>query len=132
MDNIDIDVRVYPIEDPRGNTLAFASAGFSVDGEDLIAIRGIRVVDSEKGLFVAMPQSKDRDGEYHDVAFPLNGDLRKELNMAILDEYDAAVSVDRKHGIGEKMNRGAEKAAKHAAQRAAQPRAASKSRAGGR
>ncbi|GHU36122.1 hypothetical protein FACS1894105_05960 [Clostridia bacterium] len=84
--NIDIklDVRVYPISEPKGNTLAFAT----VSVEDLATISGIRVVQGEKGAFVTMPQSKDKDGEFHDIAFPINSDLRKELNKAVLDEYD--------------------------------------------
>ena len=87
-DDVALDVRVFPIKEPQGSTLAFASIGFSVGGEDLLAIRGIRVVDSEKGVFVSMPQSKGSDGDYHDVAFPLSGDLRKALNKSVLAEYD--------------------------------------------
>ena len=82
--NVKLDVRVYPLEKPAGNTLAFANVGI----EDLAAINGVRVVNGEKGLFVTMPQSKDKDGEYHDIAFPINSDLRKALNTAVLDEFD--------------------------------------------
>jgi len=90
MENIKLDVRVYPLDDPQGNTKAFASVGI----EDLAAIRGIRVVDGEKGLFVTMPQSQDNTGLYHDIAFPLSGDLRKEMSAAVLDEYDRQASLD--------------------------------------
>ena len=85
--NIDVrlDVRVYPLDNPSGNTLAFANVGV----EDLVAINGIRVVNGKNGLFVDMPQSKDKNGEYHDIAFPINSDLRKELNNAVLAEYDS-------------------------------------------
>ena len=108
--SIKIDIRVYPINEPKGNTLAFASVGV----EDMVAIRGIRVVDGEKGLFVTMPQSKDKEGDYHDVAFPLSGDLRKEISKAILDEYKAVEkTVDRKQSIGDRLADGAEKAAAH-------------------
>jgi stage V sporulation protein G len=82
--NVKMDVRVYPLNEPKGNTLAFANVGI----EDLAAINGIRVVNGEKGLFVTMPQSRDKDGEYHDIAFPINSDLRKALNTAVLDEFD--------------------------------------------
>ena len=77
-----LDVRVFPLTDPDNSTKAFASIGI----DDLIAIRGIRVVDGSKGLLVTMPQSKDQDGNYHDIAFPLNKELRQEINKAILDE----------------------------------------------
>ena len=83
MTNNNLDIRVYPVDAPKGNTLAFASV--SID--DLAAIRGVRVVNSVKGPFVAMPQSKDKDGNYHDVAFPLTGDLRKAISAATIEEY---------------------------------------------
>ena len=85
-----LDIRVYPIEEPKGNTLAYASIAI----DDLAAIRGVRVVDGEKGLFVTMPQSQDKSGVYHDTAFPLNGDLRKEINAAVLDEFQYQASLD--------------------------------------
>lgn len=88
--NTNLDIRVYPIEEPKGNTLAFASIAI----DDLAAIRGVRVVDGEKGLFVTMPQSQDNSGIYHDTAFPLNGDLRKEINAAVLDEFQYQASLE--------------------------------------
>ena len=86
-----LDIRVYPIDEPKGNTLAFASVAI----DDLAAIRGVRVVSGEKGLFVTMPQSQDSTGIYHDIAFPLNGDLRKEISAAVLDEFERQASLDR-------------------------------------
>ncbi|GHV47158.1 hypothetical protein FACS189499_04190 [Clostridia bacterium] len=90
MDNIKLDVRVYPIDEPQGNTFAFASAAVG----DLAAIRGIRVVNGRKGLFVTMPQSQDNSGVYHDIAFPLTGDLRKAVNESVLAEYARMSSID--------------------------------------
>ncbi|MDR1669503.1 MAG: SpoVG family protein [Oscillospiraceae bacterium] len=87
--NSNLDIRVYPIDEPKGNTLAFASIAIG----DLAAIRGVRIVDSTKGLFVSMPQSQSNDGRYHDVAFPLNGDLRKEINAAVIDEFERQSSL---------------------------------------
>ena len=97
MNNITLDTRVYPIDNPERKTLAFASVAFKVDGEDLAAIRGIRVVDSKKGPFVAMPQSQDKTGLYHDIAFPIDGDLRKNLNASVLDEYGQQSSLPPEH-----------------------------------
>jgi len=97
MNNITLDTRVYPIDNPERNTLAFASVAFKVDGEDLAAIRGIRVVDSKKGAFVAMPQSQDKTGLYHDIAFPIDGELRKNLNASVLDEYERQSSLPPEH-----------------------------------
>ena len=121
MSSIKLDVRVYPIEKPQGSTLAFANVGI----EDLVAINGIRVVESNKGKFIAMPQSKDKDGNYHDIAFPINGDLRKEMNKAVLDKYREAVA-EKNQSLGSQLRDGAEQAFKNNSERAEQPRAASK------
>jgi stage V sporulation protein G len=120
--NIKLDVRVYPLDNPQGSTKAFANVGI----EDLVAINGIRVVSGEKGDFVAMPQSKDKDGNYHDIAFPINGDLRKEVNKAVLDKYREALA-EKNLSLGSQLRDGAEQAYKNNSERAAQPgQAASK------
>lgn len=49
--SVKLDVRVYPIAEPKGSTMAFASANI----DDIFAVTNIRVVNGEKGLFVAMP-----------------------------------------------------------------------------
>ena len=121
MSNIKLDIRVYPIEKPQGSTLAFANVGI----EDLVAIKGIRVVDGSNGKFIAMPQSKDKDGNYRDIAFPINSDLRKEMNKAILDKYREAVA-DKDQSLGSQMREGAEQARKHNSERAQPQQAASK------
>ena len=88
-----LDVRVYPLKgQPDNSTKAFAS----VTVEDLIAIKGIRVVEGSKGHFVVMPQSKDNEGNYHDIAFPVNGDLRKAMNKAVLDEFKEVTKTAEK------------------------------------
>ena len=111
--DVKIGVKVFPIAEPRGNTLAFASVGL----DDAMAIRGIRVVDSERGMFVSMPQSKDKEGKFHDVAFPLSGDLRKAVSNAILSDYkeQTAERSERKQSIKVRLAEGAEKAAEYAA-----------------
>ena len=85
MINNKIDVRVYPIPDPQSNTKAFASVAI----DDLIVIRGIRIVEGKKGLFVTMPQSQDKDKNYRDIAFPICGELRKAINKSVLELYDS-------------------------------------------
>jgi stage V sporulation protein G len=115
MSNVKLDVRVYPINEPQGNTKAFANVGI----EDLVAINGIRVVSGEKGLFVTMPQSKDKDGNYHDIAFPINSELRKDINKAVLDAYKE-IAAEKKQSIGDRLNEGAEKAAQHTQNKSAE------------
>lgn len=110
VEDIKLDISVFPIAEPKGDTLAFASVGI----DDLVAIRGLRVVNSDKGLFVSMPQSKDKSGEYHDISFPLSGDLRKAISNTVLAEFKQQVS-ERKQGIGERLNEGKEQSARQAA-----------------
>ena len=87
-----LDVRVYPLkENPENPNSTKAFASITVD--NLIAIKGIRVVAGSKGHFVTMPQSRDNEGNYHDIAFPVNGDLRKAINKAVLDEFKEAVKA---------------------------------------
>ena len=109
IEEIKIDVKVFPLKDAPGNTKAFAN----VNIDDLVEIRGVRVVDSDKGLFVTMPQSQDKkSGDYHDVAFPINGDLRKQINKAVLDKYENGDKSKDKN-LADGLKKGAEKAAEH-------------------
>ena len=112
--DIKFEIRVYPLNEPKGVLKAFASLSV----EDIVAIRGIRVVDSEKkGLFVSMPQSQNKNGEYYDTAFPVNGELRKLITEKILDEYNAAEkTAERKPTLAEGLRAGAAKAAEQSAE----------------
>lgn len=79
---LDITVKIYPQKD-KGNLLAFASA--TIGG--CFAVNGIRLMDSEKGKFVSMPQNKGNDGKYHDICCPTTKEMRKALDAAVLGEY---------------------------------------------
>ena len=106
-EDIKLDIRVYPIADSQSSIKAFASA--SID--DIIAIRGIRVINSEeKGLFVTMPQSKDKENKYHDTAFPIVSGLREKMTAKILDGYNAAEKTNEK-SLANGLKTGAVKAA---------------------
>jgi len=58
----------------------------SVNFDEKFAVAGIRIMNSDKGLFVAMP-SRKVGNEYKDVAFPIDKDFREELHGEILDAY---------------------------------------------
>ena len=109
-DDVNLDVKVFPIAGSKGDTLAFASIGL----DDTVAIRGIRVVKSDKGQYISMPQSKDKDGIFHDIAFPLSGDLRRAVSTAVLAEY-SQILAERKQSIGARLAEGKEQAAQLAA-----------------
>jgi DNA-binding cell septation regulator SpoVG len=108
MENFDLSVRVYPIAEPQNATLAFASVSIS----NIVAIQGVRVVNGEKGLFVTMPQSQDKNGDYHDIAYPLNADLRKQISLAVLNAYDNEIDISQaKRSIEQKLQNGASRSA---------------------
>ena len=64
--------------------------------DDSFAVHDIRIIQGDKGLFIAMPSRKTATGGYRDIAHPINPDVRKMLEDAIIEEYnnteDAPVS----------------------------------------
>lgn len=77
-----------------------AIASANIGGE--FAIHGIKVIDSEKGLFVQMPQSShEKDGKriYSDIFHPITADSRNELNNAILFAYEQQLHMQEDNGM---------------------------------
>ena len=66
-----------------------AVVSITIDNE--FVVHDIKVIEGEKGLFIAMPSKKTPDGEYRDVAHPINGEMRAMLQEAILTEYERAL-----------------------------------------
>lgn len=58
--------------------------------DDSFAIHDIRIIEGDKGLFIAMPSRKTAVGGYRDIAHPINPDVRKMFEDAILTEYEKA------------------------------------------
>lgn len=79
---LDMTVKVYPVQNEK-NLLATASVTLG----GCFAIKGIHILDSEKGAFVSMPQRKNAKGEYKDICFPTTAEMRSAINTAVLDEY---------------------------------------------
>ena len=65
--------------------------------DDSFAVHDIRIIEGEKGLFIAMPSRKNALGEYRDIAHPINPEVRAMFEEAILDAYENAedVSVEK-------------------------------------
>ncbi|MDY3796112.1 MAG: septation regulator SpoVG [Agathobacter sp.] len=76
------DVRIRKIE-KEGKMKAVVS--ITIDEE--FVVHDIKVIEGEKGLFIAMPSRKSNDGEYRDIAHPINSDTRERLQTLILDKY---------------------------------------------
>ena len=64
-----LEIRAYPIAEPKGNILGSATIALDTPIGNL-AVRDIRIVNGQNGPFVAMPQAKDKDGNYKDLVFP--------------------------------------------------------------
>ena len=58
---------------------------------DEFVVHDIKVIEGEKGLFIAMPSRKAADGEYRDIAHPINSGTRDQIQKIILEKYEAAL-----------------------------------------
>ena len=63
----------------------------SITIDDEFVVHDIKVIEGEKGLFIAMPSRKAADGEYRDIAHPINSGTRDQIQKMILDKYEAAL-----------------------------------------
>lgn len=80
------DVRVRKIT-KEGKMRAIVS--ITIDDE--FVIHDIKVIEGEKGLFIAMPSKKATDGEYRDIAHPINSGTRESIQRIILENYEKAL-----------------------------------------
>ena len=73
----------------------------SVTFDDVFVVHDIKVIDGDKGLFIAMPSRRAGDGEYRDIAHPINSDMRDRLQSEILAKYEEAVKESRENETAE-------------------------------
>ena len=79
------DVRVRKIS-KEGKMKAVVS----VTIDDEFVVHDIKVIEGDKGLFIAMPSRRSSDGEYRDVAHPINTSTRERLQAVIQEAYEKA------------------------------------------
>lgn len=79
------DVRVRKVA-KEGKLKAVVSITF----DDEFVVHDIKVIEGEKGLFIAMPSKKAMDGEYRDIAHPINSGTRDRIQSTILEKYKQA------------------------------------------
>jgi stage V sporulation protein G len=79
------DVRVRKVS-KDGKMKAVVS--ITLDNE--FVVHDIKVIEGEKGLFIAMPSRKAGDGEYRDIAHPINSETRDKIQSIILEKYELA------------------------------------------
>ena len=80
------DVRLRKVNVNSENRMK-AVASVTFDNE--FVIHDIKVIESQNGLFIAMPSRKTPNGEFKDIAHPINAETRKKKNKAILEAYEA-------------------------------------------
>lgn len=78
------DVRIRFVK--REDSKLKAVASMTID--DCFVIHDIKIIDGNEGVFVAMPSRKTSDGEYKDIAHPINTQTREEVISVILSAYE--------------------------------------------
>lgn len=82
------DVRVRKVESENK-----MRAVVSVTLDDEFVIHDIKVIEGDSGLFIAMPSRRNGDGQYRDIAHPINADARRKLQEKILEAYQQAETI---------------------------------------
>ncbi len=82
MNITDVRIRMVQKEDSKLKAVA------SITLDDAIAIHDIKIVEGTDGCFVAMPSRKTQDGEYRDIAPPINAEARNILISAVMAAYE--------------------------------------------
>ena len=83
------DVRVRKV-----NKEGKMKAVISVTFDNEFVVHDIKVIEREQGLFIAMPSRKSVDGEFRDIAHPINGEKKKKIQNAILEKYASVLAEE--------------------------------------
>lgn len=83
------DVRIRRVE-KDGKMKAVVS--ITIDEE--FVVHDIKIIEGEKGLFIAMPSRKAADGEYRDITHPINSGTRERIQKLILEKYEETLAAE--------------------------------------
>ena len=78
----DIRLRLIPNEDSKLKAVA------SITIDDCFVVHDIKVLEGNQGYFISMPSRKTPEGDYRDVAHPINTPTREEINKLVLAKYE--------------------------------------------
>ncbi len=85
MNNMQVtDVRIRKINSSEGKMKAIVSVTF----DDEFVVHDIKIIEGINGLFIAMPSRKMGEGDFRDIAHPINSETRNKLQEAIFAEYE--------------------------------------------
>ncbi len=79
------EVKVYPVNEDRLKAYA------TITIDNCFVIRDLKVILGHEGLFVAMPSKKRKDGQFRDIAHPLNQETREKIEKMVFDAYKKEV-----------------------------------------
>jgi stage V sporulation protein G len=79
------EVNVFPVNEER------LKAYVTITIDNCFVVRDLKVINGNNGLFVAMPSKKRKDGQFKDIAHPLNQETRAEIERAVFEAYENAV-----------------------------------------
>jgi len=94
------EVKVYPVNEDR------LKAYVTITIDNVFVVRDLKIISGNDGLFVAMPSKKRKDGQFRDIAHPLNQETRELIENMVFEAYkrevqsmgDSLEDVDKKLG----------------------------------
>jgi len=87
------EVKIFPVNEER------LRAYVTITFENCFVVRDLKIINGNTGLFVAMPSKKRKDGQFRDIAHPLNQEFREEIEKAIFGAYEKEVKA-----MGQSLN----------------------------
>ncbi|ADL43410.1 SpoVG family protein [Caldicellulosiruptor obsidiansis OB47] len=82
------DVRIRKITN-EGKMKAIVSVTF----DNCFVVHDIKIIEGQNGLFIAMPSRKTPEGEFKDIAHPINQETRDMVQKAVIEKYEAVISA---------------------------------------
>jgi stage V sporulation protein G len=76
------EVKVFPVNEEKLKAYA------SITIDDCFVVRDLKIIQGTSGLFVAMPSKKRKDGQFRDIAHPLNKETREEIEDRVFEAYE--------------------------------------------
>lgn len=87
------EVKVFPVNEER------LKAYVTITFENAFVVRDLKIIKGNEGLFVAMPSKKRKDGQFKDIAHPLNQEMRDEIERAVFEAYEREIK-----SLGDNLN----------------------------
>jgi len=79
---MDIKAKVYK------SNVSWLEGTASITIDDCFVVKGIKILNGKNGLFISMPNQKNRSGDYKDICFPITKEARQQIIDAIMEEYN--------------------------------------------